>query len=297
MYDLSETQVPSATIDRRNPLLVSVGINLNDDVFKGFKSYRENGLKHFSAQKIPLELFDSIVRFLGERRLSKILRGVVKPSLNFVDISQADEMRLDEEGFAAYLDANKHKIRNAMLICIEEHGESVSYELMGAALEDYTDGAADATALIKVVLNSNLSTLNPKAVEALCRLNFLIDKQGEYEFWFNGHNEEIYSGLHTIKFYEKNRQLIVDWLESCLPYSGKDSVELYALTYLKSTFSCSPYMECSARDIADALKEKTGEEDLNDLECRRLCACGLMEGIGAILNDSCSKYLDDGLPF
>lgn len=297
MYDLSETQVPSATIDRRNPLLVSVGINLNDDVFKGFKSYRENGLKHFSAQKIPLELFDSIVRFLGERRLSKILRGVVKPSLNFVDISQADEMRLDEEGFAAYLDANKHKIRNAMLICIEEHGESVSYELMGAALEDYTDGAADATALIKVVLNSNLSTLNPKAVEALCRLNFLIDKQGEYEFWFNGHNEEIYSGLHTIKFYEKNRQLIVDWLESCLPYSGKDSAEIYVKTYLKSTFGCSPYIECSPRIIASTLKEKTGEEDHNDLEYRRLCACGLMEAIGAILNDSSSKYLDDGLPF
>ena len=184
-----------------------------------------------------------------------------------------------------------------MLICIEEHGVEISYDLMGAALEDYTNGIADADTLRKVVLNVDLSTLSPEAVDALCRLNFLIDKQGEYEFWFNGHNQEIYTGLHTEQFYEKNRQLINDWLEACLPHSGQANTTFYVMTYLKSTFGIEPYIECGERVITSTLKEKTGDEDGNDLEYRRLCACGLMEAIGKILHSSSSKYLDDGLPF
>lgn len=290
MYSFTENKSPFGAADANNPLLVSEGVNIKSRLFDDIKHYRVDGLRHFTAQGVPLLLFDNLIRFIGEVRLANVLLGEGKPALNFEDIANADEMKLNEAEFANYLEANYRDLSRALRTCVGDRGPITTYQFLVAGLSDVSKGAVNEDIIARVVAGKDISDIAPAAIEALARLNFLIDKLGEYEFRIKSNEDALYANNHSLRFFNNNHTVITSWIAGCLHGSGQNTVT----DYLRANFPQDFELQSGGDLLAGKLEDGVETED-QELQRRRYCATSIMRVLGRILDESLTSYTENNL--
>ena len=213
-----------------------------------FRRYKEDGIKHFSSKRLPVELLTKLIELLGQKRFAQAhLSNNILPDglpIGFDYLVFESALSLDEQGFKDYLIENHNELSRTISFLVLQLGDDNAYdhiiETISVLFND--DEPQPTPADIRTVMKGHHTAHYKKLIESLARLHYLVRTIGEIEFvrnceaikegnyqplgvWCNKHHALCF-------FFNRNRTLIVDWIKAMMQHSGTDDMGLYALLHM-----------------------------------------------------------------